>query len=327
VRLLPAVPKIMNYLRYRTLSRKAEMSVQRYTPQIGSIWVTLRCNLSCGSCAAAKILHQNEADWRALEVDLDMVKRLMANPLLKNALLIDLEGGEPLLVEDLDRIVVYLTETGHITNTTTNGLLLAERVRDLKQAGISRISVSLYDVNRSVIERDIEKINRIFPVHMSMILTRTVVEKGPEKVIETARFIRESGCLSLRFWMYRLMGINPDPTEIISDADPAYIEFRRRMDEALPGFCLWPATVQTENIKKLCPQLWQRINCDGLGNLGICCGVDTMMPGPNNNLFDAEPDVVFNHPIMVDMRKKLLDPHGEVPEYCKKCNLLGDPGW
>lgn len=327
VRLKPAAPKVLNYMRFRALPRQAKMSVKRYTPQIGSIWVTLRCNLSCNSCAAAKILHDKEADWRALEVDLEMVKRLMANPLLRNALLIDLEGGEPLLVKDLDRIVAYLTETGHITNTTTNGLLLAERIQDLKEAGISRISVSFYDLNRSVIERDIEKINKIFPVHMSIILTRTVVEKEQDKIIKAATFLRESGCLSLRFWMYRLMGVNPDPNELISDTDPAYLEFRRRMDEALPGFCLWPAAVQTKNIKKLCPQLWQRINCDGLGNMGICCGVDTMMPPPNNNLFAAEADVVYNHPIMVDMRKKLLDPQSEPPDYCKTCNLLGDSGW
>lgn len=324
---LPAAPKVWNYIKYRCLRRKAVTSVRRYTPQIGSVHLTIRCNLNCAYCSSAKIYQEGKVDWREKEASLEKVQRIFANPLFANCLLVDLEGGEPLLVKDLDRIVAYLAKGGHITNISTNGLLLADRIADLKQAGISRINVSLYDDNRSVVERNLERINRVFPVHTSLVLLRSVVERQPDRLLEMARFVRDAGCLSLRFWMYRPMGLNPQPAEIINETHPAYLEFRRRIEDALPGFCLWPPTVKTEAVKKLCPQLWQRIGCDMLGNIGICCGTDDSLKGPNSNLFESEPDVVFNHPRLVGMRRQLIDPQSDPPDICKTCNLLGEPGW
>lgn len=324
---LKAAPKVWNYLKYRCLRRKARTSVWRYTPQIASLHLTLRCNLDCGYCNAAKIFHEGVVDWRQREADLEKVKRIFTNPLLANCLLVDLLGGEPLLVEDLDRIVAFLTKGGHISNVSTNGLLLADRIADLKRAGISRINLSLYDANRSVIERDLVKINRVFPVHMSFVLLRSMVEGQFDKLLEMACFIRDAGCLSLRFWMYRPIGVDPQPEEVIIDTHPAYLEFRQRMEEALPGFCVWPAAVKKEGAKRLCPQLWQRICCDVSGNVGICCGTDRTLEGANSNLFDAEPDVVFNHPTLIGMREQLINPRGSLPDICKSCNLLGEPGW
>ncbi len=324
---LQAAPKVWNYLKYRCLRRKVLVSVRQYTPQIGSLLLTLRCSLNCGYCNAARISHEGIVDWRQREATLDKVKRIFTNPLFAHCLLVDLMGGEPLLVEDLDRIVAFLTKRGHISNTSTNGLLLAERIADLKRAGISRINVSLYDANRSVIERDLARINRVFPVHISIVLLKSMVEGQLDKFLKMARFIRDAGCLSLRFWMYRPMGIDPKPQEIISDTDPAYLEFRQKMEDALPHFCFWPKAVKVGIAKKLCAQLWQRVNCDMLGNMGICCGTDRILEGANSNLFSAEPDVVFNHPTLVSMREQLIDPSCDPPDVCKSCNLLGEPGW
>jgi hypothetical protein len=216
---------------------------------------------------------------------------------------------------------------GNIVNVSTNGMLLAERIAGLKRVGMSRINVSLYDSNREVLERDLPAINRVFPVHASIVLVRSKIERAPEGILETARFARAAGCRSLRFWLYRPIGVDPKPEEIIDDALPAYLEFRRRMEEALPGFCLWPAAIRKGGFEKLCPQLWQRINCDVLGNMTICCGTDATLQGPNSNLFDSDPDALFNHPTLVTMREQLLRPGCDPPDICKNCNLLAEPGW
>jgi hypothetical protein len=52
-----------------------------------------------------------------------------------------------------------------------------------------------------------------------------------------------------------------------------------------------------------------------------------MLAGPDGNLFEGAPDKIFNHPLMVEIRRKLLDPDSEPPEICRNCNLLGQPGW
>jgi MoaA/NifB/PqqE/SkfB family radical SAM enzyme len=327
MRPLDAAPKVLNYLAYRSLKRTATPSTRSYTPQIASLIVTRRCNLQCSYCAAGNIINQKGEDWRKSEATLEGITRIFANPLFENCLLVDLLGGEPLLVDELEPIVSYLVNRGHLVNLATNGLLLADRVAGLKGAGISRINVSLYTANRNALERDLPTINRIFPVHMSIVLLRADVEEHQDDLRATARFLRDAGCRSLRFWMYRPMGADPKPVQLIHDTLPAYVEFRRRMDEDLPGFILWPAGLQEGGASKRCPQLWQRISSDVLGNMTICCGSDRTLQGRDSNLFDSEPDRLWNHPTLVFMREQLLEPGREPPEVCKTCSLLGEPGW
>ena len=324
---LRAAPKLWNYLKYRALAKRAETSIHRYTPQIAHLMATRRCNLDCGYCHAGNFVSNTGTQWRESEATLEKIQRIFSNPLFEDCLLADFGWGEPLLVDELESIVSYLVKRGSMVNISTNGLLLAKRIAGLKRAGITRINVSLYDANRKIIERDVAKINQVFPVHMSIVLLRSDVERDQDGLLATARFIREAGCRSLRFWLYRPMGVDPRPEEIIDDTVPAYIEFHRRMEDSLPGFCLWPTPVRSGGFKKLCPQLWQRVSCDASGNVAICCGTDAMLQGPNSNLFNSAPDSVYNHPTLVAMREQLLDPAAEPPDICKTCNLLGDPGW
>lgn len=327
VRLARASPKVWNYCKFRLFGRRPVVRLSEYSPQIAGLLITRRCNLHCGYCSVGKESRREEGGWQEGEGDVEKVRRIMANPLFRKCLLVDLLGGEPLLVGALGDIVGELAERGHLTNISTNGLLLAERIGELKGAGVTRINVSVYDSNREVLTRDLRKINRLFPVHASMVLLRSQIESRPERVIETAQFIKREGCRSLRFWMYRPMGLSPRSEEIIIESNLAYGEFRRRIEEALPGFCLWPATVKVGRGRKRCPQLWQRITCDMSGNVFICCGVDEPLSGGNHVLFRSEPEDIYNHPVVVRMRERLLDPDGDPPEVCRTCNLLDEPGW
>lgn len=327
VRPVPALPKLLNYARYRLAAPVPRVRPSLYTPQIAGLIVTKRCNLNCSYCNAAKMLHEGRSEWRRDEADLEKIRRIFAHGLFRNCLLVDLLGGEPLLVGDLARIVAYFTEHGHLTNTSTNGLLLGERIVELKRAGISRINVSVYDANRSVLERDLGRINRIFPVHASVVLLKSHLEGQAEKLAETARFIRDCGCRSLRFWMYRPMGTNPDLGEVVTAADPAYLEFRRRIESLMPGFCLWPAAVDTAAAERRCRQLWQRLSCDMSGNVFPCCGIDAPLSAPPCNVFQDSAEAIFNHPTLVRMRTQLLACTEPVPDACRQCNLLGEPGW
>lgn len=322
-----AMPKVWNYAKYRCYPRKATMSLSRYTPQIAGLLLTTRCNLHCGYCSVARVMQQNKEAGQEVDIDLEKTKRIFSNPLFARCLLVDLLGGEPLLVRDIDRIIAYLAGRGHIINTSTNGLLLADRVAELKKAGVSRINVSLYDANRSAMERDLEKINRVFPVHTSIVLVRSDIENHREKILSLVRCSHESGCRSLRFWIYRPMGANPQPQEVISETHPAYLDFRQEVEKAFAGFCFWPPAIQTKVVKKRCPQLWQRILCDSLGRITICCGTDNILQGPQSNLFCDDPALLWNHSTFVTMRQQLLDPNSEPPQMCKNCNLLGEPGW
>lgn len=324
---LGVAPKVWNYLRYRALPRRATTTVDAYAPQIASVIVTKRCNLACEYCSAANMMNARGPVWRDSEATVEKIKRIFSNPLFSNCLLVDLLGGEPLLVEELEPIVAYLVQRGHIVNLATNGLQLADRIEGLKRAGISRINVSLYDTNQAVLARDLPGINRIFPVHASRVLLRSELDSRQDEILASARAVHAAGCRSLRFYVYRPIGAASNAAEIIDDDLPAYVQFRQRVEAALPGFCLWPATIRKAAAEKRCPQLWQRINCDVNGTMGICCGTDAMLKGPHSNLFASQPDEVWNHPTLVRMRGQLQERASEPPDICKTCNLLADPGW
>jgi MoaA/NifB/PqqE/SkfB family radical SAM enzyme len=322
-----AGPRAWNYMKYKSLKREAHTRVSRYAPQIAQILVTKRCNLDCGYCAAGKIMKEGIVDWKKSEATLENTKKVFENELFAKAILVDLLGGEPLLVKEFDLIVAHLTEQGYLTNTSTNGTKLLERIRDLKQAGISRINLSYYDVNRDILENDLYKVNQVFPVHMSYVLVRSEVENQPEKILEMARFCKQAGSKSIRFWSYRPMGDDKQVSEIIAEGSRAFLDLKQRVDKELPGFSIWPVEVKRENVEKRCPQLWQRVGADPMGEISICCGIDEPLRGENSNLFDAGSDVVFNHPTLVEMRGQLIDKNSPPPDVCKSCNLLGDPGW
>lgn len=327
IRVFKALPKVFNYLKYKLLKRSELMKVSRYSPQIASLIITKRCNMACSFCSAGTIMQDGRSEWKKSELTLERVKEIFSNTLFKNALLVDLLGGEPLMVRELDDIVAYLNQEGHLTNTSTNGIKLKERIVSLKRSGISRINVSYYHENKELLERDIPYINSIFPVHMSYVLMRKEIIESPEKIIEIVRFAYKSKCKSLRFFMYRPMGLDPNLEEIISENDPAYLNLKSKIDSEFEGFVSWPAVFKPNPSSKLCPQLWQRVGTSTLGEMSICCGLEDFLKGDNSNLFSNSPDVVFNHPTLVDMRKKLLDPDSEPPEPCKNCNLLNEAGW
>jgi len=104
--------------------------------------VTDRCNLRCEYCMPEKdyvwlpkedILHFEEID-RLVDVFLDLGVRRVR-----------LTGGEPLLRKDLRVLVERLAKKSRIEDLamTTNGVLFAPAARDLKRAGLHRVTVSL----------------------------------------------------------------------------------------------------------------------------------------------------------------------------------------
>lgn len=326
-RILKNIPRIWNYVKYRTLPRKSKMLIDRYSPQIASIILTKRCNLTCSFCSVGNSL--NQKNWRDSEATLEKVKRIFKNPLFSNALGVDLLGGEPMLNKDIIPIIKWLSNRGHLINMNTNGLRLDKNINELKEAGISRISISLYEDNEKYLYENLEKINKIFPVHTSIVLAKKDLENNQEKILQKTTFLKKTGCRSLNVMIYRPQGLNPNPDEIVREDLPSYIQFKQLMEKNLPGFVNWPSAIQTKKIKKRCPQIWQRISVTMKGNMEICCGTEEILSGPNSNFFDCEdkPDLLFNHPTLVNLREQLLDENAEPPEMCKTCNLIGDPGW
>lgn len=104
--------------------------------------VTDRCNLRCQYCMP-------EADyvWLPREdvLSFEETRRLVGVFTALGVERVRLTGGEPLLRKDLPELVRLLADLERVNDLalTTNGLLLDKHAQSLKDAGLSRVTVSL----------------------------------------------------------------------------------------------------------------------------------------------------------------------------------------
>jgi cyclic pyranopterin phosphate synthase len=101
--------------------------------------VTDRCNLRCEYCMPERdYVWLPRAEVLTFE-EIALVVEAFGVPRVR------LTGGEPLLRRDLPRLVSLLASSGKLSDLalTTNGVLLAEQARDLRAAGLHRVTVSL----------------------------------------------------------------------------------------------------------------------------------------------------------------------------------------
>jgi cyclic pyranopterin phosphate synthase len=178
------------------------------------ISVTDRCNLRCTYCMPEEVEFMNRDELLHFEEIVHFVR--VAAPLGINK--IRLTGGEPLMRRDLPVLVRMLLAVPGIRDVgmTTNGLLLAEQAHAFRDAGLTRINISLDTLNaerfRQLTRRDgldkvlagIDAARRasFHPIKLNAVTVRGVNEQD---VVPLAQFAREHG-LQMRFIEYMPIG-------------------------------------------------------------------------------------------------------------------------
>ena len=109
--------------------------LMRHAPVEAQLIVTRRCNLSCGYCT--------EYDDHSAMIPLPTLKPWIDSLHRLNVVNISLLGGEPLMHPDLPSIVAYGDRHAQVSVTTNGFLVTEELVRDLNQAGLANMEVSI----------------------------------------------------------------------------------------------------------------------------------------------------------------------------------------
>lgn len=101
--------------------------------------VTRTCNLSCVHCRAASVNAPYPGEFSTEEA-----VKLVDDIISVGKPIIILTGGEPLLRKDIFDIASYGTEKGCRITMATNGTLITPEIaKEIKRAGIQRVSISL----------------------------------------------------------------------------------------------------------------------------------------------------------------------------------------
>jgi GTP 3',8-cyclase len=185
------------------------------------ISVTDRCNFRCRYCMPREVFgpdHQflDRAELLSFE-EITRLVRVFAHQGVRK---IRLTGGEPLLRRELERLVRMLTQVDGIEDIalTTNASLLAAKARSLREAGLSRVTVSLdsLDPDRftqisdtrvplSQVLRGIEAAQEagLDPIKINAVIKRGMNDEAD--ILELAEFGRENGHV-VRFIEYMDVG-------------------------------------------------------------------------------------------------------------------------
>ena len=176
------------------------------------ISVTDRCNFRCTYCMPKEVFGK---DFQFLErsqlLTFGEIHRLVRLFRDRGVEKVRITGGEPLVRRKLERLIEMLAYWHDLDLTlTTNGSLLKQKARDLKNAGLKRITVSLDSLDDEVframndvdfpVEKVLEGIDEAAAVGLHPIKINMVVQRGVnvDSVLPMARFFKAKGCI-LRF--------------------------------------------------------------------------------------------------------------------------------
>jgi cyclic pyranopterin phosphate synthase len=167
------------------------------------ISITQKCNFGCFYCHREGEIYSLGEEMRPEEIE--RIVRVAAS---LGILSIKLTGGEPLLRSDVIEIVHGISGVPGIKDVsmTTNGFLLEKYATQLKEAGLSRVNVSLDTLNAEKFkmitgvdahEKVVRGIVRakeagLNPVKVNMVLLRGINEDEVDDMIE---FVKENGLI------------------------------------------------------------------------------------------------------------------------------------
>ena len=162
--------------------------------------VTYHCQAKCDKCSAAKML-----DTTRPKLTRDQVRRLADDCHRLGTYEVNFTGGEPLLSDDLERLIPLFHPSTTFVGINTNGALLdRSRIRSLRDAGADLLKISLdspvdceHDASRRIdglydhvidvlkMTREIRGIR----AHICIVATPEVVQSG--KVERTLDIVKQ----------------------------------------------------------------------------------------------------------------------------------------
>ena len=175
------------------------------------ISVTDRCNFRCVYCMPKSVFdHEYNFLPRANLLSFEEIFRVAHIFVDHGVEKIRITGGEPLLRRHIENLIKKLAKLPVELTLTTNGSLLAKKARALKDAGLTRVTVSLDGIDDDAFKRMndvdypvgdvLDGIEAAAAAGLAPIKVNCVVKRGSndDQILPLARHFRNSGHI-LRF--------------------------------------------------------------------------------------------------------------------------------
>jgi len=174
------------------------------------ISVTDRCNMRCTYCMPAHTFHDGYQFLPRRELlSFEELARVSRAAVALGVEKLRITGGEPLVRKDLPELIAMLRGIPGVRDLalTTNGLLLPEQARPLREAGLNRVTVSLDSLDDAVfgamngrgipVAEVLEGIAAAEAAGLTPIKINVVVQKGvnDHTLPDLAAHFRGTGCI------------------------------------------------------------------------------------------------------------------------------------
>jgi cyclic pyranopterin phosphate synthase len=236
------------------------------------ISVTDRCNIRCFYCMPEENVRFRPRHELLSFEEITRLTRVMASLGINK---LRLTGGEPLVRAELPKLVEQLAAVPGIEEIamTTNGILLAEQARALKDAGLTRVNISL----DALTEETFRRISR---------------RDGLDRVLAGIHAAKEVGFAPLRLNTVAIKGIT-EP-EI-----PALAKFARTegMELRFIEFMPLDADEHWDNSQVLTGEEIRRSIEEAIGPLEAAERPDASQPAMDFNYADGQGSVGFINPV------------------------------
>lgn len=219
--------------------------------------VTRSCNLRCVHCRASALMGPYEGELSTSQA-LNFLEDLasFARPV------VILTGGEPLLRDDVPELARRGTELGLRMVMAVNGTLLTyQKAKELKEAGIQRLSISLDGASRDshdgfrkvpgAFERAMEGIKVAKEVGLPVQINTTVTERNLAEIPKILELAVKLGAVAHHIFLLVPTGRGRDLADEVLTAE--------RYEETLRWFWEQESRVSLQ-LKATCAPQYQRIS-------------------------------------------------------------------
>jgi len=294
-----------------------------FLPPVMAVSVTDNCNLRCPSCL---FLLENEQRFFHSFISVEKFRKVLETYNKdKKAQVIFLGGGEPLMHPEIEKLIDICREFNLSPKTSTNGILLKDKVPALKKLEHINVSLDSYDY------ASFKKYRGGTPKQFDAIMEGLKILKGSgisfsisfvlstENVTETSRML-ELG-REIKPDLFYFHNINPHGSDhfnslCIDDLNTKVFlnNVTNKNDYDFDIFL--PVIFDTRSplfLKSQCMQPWNYFCCNSVGDLSYCChlAADKTI----GNVFEGYD---FNSPKMVELRKFIIS-RKFPPEIMKSC--------
>lgn len=184
------------------------------------ISVTDRCNFRCSYCMPEEIYGEKYRFLPRQEIlTFEEITRVTTALAGLGVQKVRITGGEPLLRAELPTLIAMVSNVNGVTDLalTTNGSLLARQARDLSEAGLHRVTVSLDSLddavfrklngNKSGVSAVLDGIRAAGEAGLDPIKINAVIKRGvnDHTLVDLARHFRGTGQI-VRFIEYMDVG-------------------------------------------------------------------------------------------------------------------------